>query len=656
VIPNIRPRSRSATPISETEWPPSHTVQRPHPLRSSVEPALTRPPTRSPIKASNIPNPEPCSKPTARPLHSEAPELRPPSESSSPSSHLLVVEETKLLRRPPYVHTRREVLRKVPPPRQPIPIAHSQGETVILVPNSDTSLSYSQSLSQQQSSQSQSQPLNSSQPVILSQLAFLSKAQEPPGLQQGAILVNNGLAGSPVDDHPKTVFSDYPSQDYDGDRSSPNVSPSNKGAFIRASQDNDNIGEYLVGHRNDCVHRNVLSPNPHRCDKGSTELVNTSPIVKDQSPVSDGHDRDIPFDKPNAKENDARVSASEASEDPTWKRISPRFDRSHVLDDDDAQTHVILFGPSLRSNSSSQAQLPSQTQPSSQTQQPTPPASEIIPFPVLKRNGVTEAFDRSSTSPSRDSLIAEDSLHLITQSEVGQGQYDPQEWKEPSFLKTRLNAKSSITPRGQLKKGKVDGPVPSSRPTSASRTLKSSLPANEGGSSRTQGQLSNTSTTTSQQRGISSSSSHDDHKTDPSKRSMPTSLTLEQRARHEDDLTTHPGPAMGASTRLEPRSRTTKRGRSSILDDDTAENEPARERAKKKRKVVDAPRREDAGTNASRDRQAQQGSKLNGFTVNLDRIRLEDLRYPVVTWDRINEIIQGVDEDRAGQDSREMIS
>ena len=555
------------------------------------------------------------------------------------------------------MHTRREVLRKVSPPRQPIPIPHSQGETVILVPNSDTSLSYSQSLSQQQSqSRSQSQPLNSSQPVILSQLASLSKGWEPPDLQKG-----------PVDNHAKTLLSDYPSLDYDGDRSSPGVSPPGKRPFIRAShrqvssredrrgtkgaEDNDNIGEYPVGHPNNCVHRDVRSPNSRRGKDGSTELTNASPIINAQSPVSDGHDVGIPFDRKDTKENDARVSASQAFVDLTKKRIFSGA-RDKPLDDDDAaETHVILFGSSLRSNVSSQMQ------------QPSPPLSDIIPFQVLKRNRETEASDRSSTSAPGDSLTGEGRHSLITEPEVGQGQYDPQEWKEPSFLRSRSNmigAESRITPRGQLTRSKLDESVPPSRPTSVPQTFKPSPSVNEGGSSRKQGQLSNVSTTASQQRGILSSSSHGDHKTDSSKRGTPTSRTLVQRARHEDNLTTRQGPATEADMRLESRLRSTKRERTLIVDDSTTGSEPTRERAKKKRKVVDVPRleegHEDAGVDAFRNKQAQQRSKLNGFTVNLDRIKLDDLKYPVVTWDRINEIIQGLDEDRAREGSREMVS
>ncbi|KAG6899978.1 hypothetical protein C0993_004746 [Termitomyces sp. T159_Od127] len=120
-------QTRSATPFSEAEWPPSELH------RDDTPPSSPRP-------ASSPPTPP------------------------SPLETLSIVHETMLASSSPQLE---DVSRKVPRPPQPFKSDRLLAEPIILAPDSDLSLSQSQSQSQ-------------SQPVVLSQL---SQHERPPSLQ-----------------------------------------------------------------------------------------------------------------------------------------------------------------------------------------------------------------------------------------------------------------------------------------------------------------------------------------------------------------------------------------------------------------------------------------------------------------------------------------
>ncbi|KAG6820984.1 hypothetical protein H0H93_008613 [Arthromyces matolae] len=174
-------RSRSATPLSEAEWPPSEAQCNQTPVPSEF---LISSPNRL-IVPSSYPSPYPT--PAQRRCEALSP-------ASSPNDfHSLVRNSESLLESHPlkssnttfaqdtvlnlpstlspavYSH---HISRKVPRPPQPFKSDRLLADAIILVEDSDPSLSYSQSQSQSQS-QSLSQSL--SQPVVLSQLSQLKR-------------------------------------------------------------------------------------------------------------------------------------------------------------------------------------------------------------------------------------------------------------------------------------------------------------------------------------------------------------------------------------------------------------------------------------------------------------------------------------------------
>jgi len=149
-------RSRSATPISS--WSPT-----PNPMNNSPARHNEDDPLESKTSATSglidVPSSIPAPTPAQRARPSPAPQSSPVPLSSLP------VDESLLSARNANTHAspsmQREVQRRVPLP-SPKSVIHGDGPPLILVPNSDTSVTASQSIPLSQS-QSQSQPQKGSE-------------------------------------------------------------------------------------------------------------------------------------------------------------------------------------------------------------------------------------------------------------------------------------------------------------------------------------------------------------------------------------------------------------------------------------------------------------------------------------------------------------
>lgn len=184
-------RSRSATPISS--WSPT-----PNPVNSSPARHDEDNPLESKTSATSglidVPSSIPAPTPAQRARPSPAPQSSPVPFSSLPVDESLLSARNANTRASPFLQ--REVQRRVPLPL-PKSVIHGDGPPLVLVPNSDTSVTASQSIPLSQS-QSQSQPQKGSK--------YYPEDEEEPEDQR-----TNDLAP------------ELSSQDevYDGDQSSP---------------------------------------------------------------------------------------------------------------------------------------------------------------------------------------------------------------------------------------------------------------------------------------------------------------------------------------------------------------------------------------------------------------------------------------------------
>ncbi|KAF8070198.1 hypothetical protein FPV67DRAFT_1754886 [Lyophyllum atratum] len=626
-------RSRSATPFSEEEWPQSdhpHIPSSPAPPSPSL--AQARPNAtssshpRPPTPAQRIPrkkSPTPSSSSTPLPTQSVVgletyAEPLPPSSPPLPS-HVTIAPETVLIPSPtisPPTHTRGEVMRRVPRPPQPIkslPLA----DPIILAPNSDNSLSFSQSQLQTQSqslSQSQSRSrkkiLGSSQPVVLSQLSELAR----PRKRHEAELQSLEEPGEHIQ------------------RDSGNIDHVHGSLFSQDVTQAHDYGDLASPWKSSVRH------DTHTLAKGSRSVLASPP--SDPSETDDDDDDGDPF---NAEPSSPDYGDDEASlvVNPGTQLHLPQDDNSNMtmgdpenpepkgrrevetiphplddevdmldadqeLDEDDAQTHIDLFGPSAPLTHSSRSE-----------HAPSPAASlarsEAVARPVSKQPSEGPDAVQEPVAP-----------------------YQPSAWVLPSFLQPSsskskaadiLNQRPIVTTTTiKPKSGSDPVNAPTPHALTRSRLANRFLPAShiQDASASTVSAASET-----HPEGQRQATSRNDQNSDP--------------FRH-----LRPSPEIGVVT-----SQGTKRGRDAVSDDSLTRETSLRS-AKKRRREKD--RRDNDDDHDAAKMQLSSGpqpDEENKPTVKsllrprrLSGLLLREQKQPLITWQALCNILLETDRDR----------
>jgi hypothetical protein len=285
------------------------------------------------------------------------------------------------------------VIRKVPRPPQPIPPNQSEsGPTQILVPNSDTSLSYSQS---QPLSQSQSHSLDevpeSSQPVVLSQLSPFSKPRKDldPVVENSIDVNADNDRDAVAEQGPLFSVSFDEDVPYEGDLSS--LDPANEEYQSSPLYSmSDLVDASMIAQPADSQHQTEEIHADSIDDDAPVEFQ----IRRDAVPLSANHETTM--------------------------------DVTQELDEDDAQIHHELFGSSYISQSQGSLQR------------------EYVPGP--------QADPDHSRLPKSPIAVITDNTQPTPEGDAGTGvgvvQHDAKAWSAPSFLRpsSSVNTKTSRTP------------------------------------------------------------------------------------------------------------------------------------------------------------------------------------------------------------------
>ena len=386
----------SSPGIPITNWSPSPSPARRKPLSPLPSTNWAAPVSPTSFALSSHPT---APTPEQRPRNTTG--ALPPS--SPPPESEIIAHETVLLPPPTILqpsHDKYPVIRKVPRPPQPVPVNESDfGPTQILVPNSDTSLSFSQSqpLSQSQSHSVQEVP-ESSQPVVLSQLSFskprkdidatnpfVERASEPD-VDDGR---NTAAKGDPL--FSGTLDEDAP---YAGDQSSLDHAHEESPSQIHVNGDptEEGITDASI----------IVQPTVTRRQAEDSHNQATAEAQHDTEPLS-------------VKDDNRDGVTMEVIQD---------------LDEDDAQIHYKLSGSSYSSP------------PRNSPQQHSPPR-EYVHAPSGGIGAHADADhsqsmlnSRSSTAFIRRSTPKGDViLNRTTGTSVGVVQHDGDAWSAPSFLR-----------------------------------------------------------------------------------------------------------------------------------------------------------------------------------------------------------------------------
>ncbi|RDB16980.1 hypothetical protein Hypma_002651 [Hypsizygus marmoreus] len=671
--PEKEPRSRSATPFSDQEWPatdPAHEMSNQSP--SSPSPAQRSPslsPTKPTAQAPTFPSSQAPSVLTSQ-LLPPTPAQRtprtkrlalPPSSPPSPSQ----AQETVLLPPPtlsPPTHARREVTRKVPRPLQPPPPSHS-ADPIVLVPNSDTSLSYSQSQSQ---SLSQSQQKSLSQPVVLSQLSALARTRKLPETRHEPTTTDDvDMRDDEQDDttnFPNSLFSSQ-GKDYDGDQSSPShsepseprkllavPSPLSHSDSKHTDGDDEKDGDLYAGEGSE-PRPSTLSDHPESED----ELAGAS-LVVEASASQDSNDA---------------VATADITMNPVQE-----------LDEDDAQTHVELFGPtqehsewlsphehgdiqtgSEKVKEPDTRHLPHETH----RRQQLSSKSDLTPLPLSAVSSETDG--KGSRSGPTDDVPVAPSNHIAV---VGEVQHDAVSWSAPSFLRASSSKSKSTVSKSTTSAASVAArrSISNSRsvPTPPPHALKRSRLVNGSSENVTTTKLPEkphldaTPSSTLRNRPQGAPLAPGDQNNDPFQHSTREAMTPQlSKQVYRSKETSQPSDTRDAQT------QGNKRGRDVASDDGRASDEASHHHhMRKKRKVEPQPdtRNKEAIPDDDDDEvvfiKAEYRSqvtvvksgvkrKLNGYTVNLDKIVLADEKEPWMDWKTLYEIMLRTDESRGDQ-------
>ena len=283
-----------------------------------------------------------------------------------------------------------------------VPHESDFGPTQILVPNSDTSLSFSQS---QPPSQSQSHSLEEvpecSQPVILSQLSALSKPRNDidttnPFVERASDPDADGGRDTAAKEDP--LFSGTLDEEnpYEGDQSS----------LDRANEESPKQ-----------IHVNGSCSQPPTY---SIQPSVTQRHAEDRLPNIVGNDTDIG--------QQATAEAQSATEPLSIKKLnhdSMTIDVTQDLDEDYAQIRRELSSPSYSS------------QPRNSPQQHSPP--EECPLSPARGIGVHAGADYSQSVLNSSTAVIADSRRSTPNGTLGAGvsmvQHDADAWSAPSFLR-----------------------------------------------------------------------------------------------------------------------------------------------------------------------------------------------------------------------------
>ncbi|KAF5386034.1 hypothetical protein D9615_002493 [Tricholomella constricta] len=523
-------RSRSATPFSETAWPPSDLpplATSPPPPSPSLVPA--KPDTvssshpRPPTPAQRTPRKWPQSlPPSSPPLPTQPDEIEthtnaiPPLLTPLPSkaSETVLVPSSTIS---PSTHARREVTRKVPRPPQPLQSTAPMGKPVILAPDSDTSHSYGQIQPQSQSqsnwnsqSQSQSQSQKEAPLLILSQISAIAGGKRPePELQRSgeiepeqAINADEEGVGHVTDPLFTQAFSQ--ADGYDGDHSSPWKSPATYSSFlasaaakpvpaslasdhsqIKDEEEEENTFNTKPAASLDPRNENALS-NGHLgeasvavepavtqlqgsddedLDPGDRESVGVDEAELDPEPLDDNLDLE-PSEIHNLSEAEPDFHPPK---DDLVKKSSQAIDFTRELDDDDAQSHLNLFGCSA----------------------PPPDAPWNIehvasPAEAVAATKVGPGLDQAPRFPeeppghtNQTDFIKYKNDNNVTSDvdadpRVDEVQHQPCAWAAPSFLKR--NSRSTHKPLATTSTAQLPSPIHLSRAPAPHALRKSRLP------------------------------------------------------------------------------------------------------------------------------------------------------------------------------------
>ena len=508
-----------------------------------------------------------------------------PPSSPPPSEVEIVASETVLLPATPlFGRDRYPVVRKVPRPLQPVPPRQLDSSfPQILVPNSDTSLSYSQS-----QPQSQSQPLTrdevpeSSQPVVLSQLSSLSKPQKHTGANTPHVEVVDVKAEKTKNVENDTRFSGSFNEDtpYDGDQSSLDHPNQELPQYVKQSHSN--------GH---------FFPADPPYSHNKEGLLGASVIFK---PIGTQYQAEVRVASIDDDAPDATVQA------PAHHHTGvPSLDHSDHetidvilrLDEDDAQIHHEL------SNSRC--------------------SSQGLDFPWRHSSGAPGAEGDTrmpKTFVADKRLEDDDSLTRATGMIVNIVQHDADAWSAPSFLRHPSNTNTTTTKSA----------------SSSTNALPHALGQSNAANMKTDRRL---------KRSISQESSISRHrhlKPPADQNRDPTAPRApRQRPKKLEQVAKETPLALASST-----SQLNKRRKDTTSDSaDPSPHAKKRRVGVEQKATINDPRAE-KGHVTSLKAVEHGGRKLSGYTPNLSRIVLGDQPQPLVSWWHLRDILLKTKRDR----------
>ncbi|KAF8224955.1 hypothetical protein L208DRAFT_1409210 [Tricholoma matsutake] len=580
-------QSRESSPgIPFTDWSPSPP---PAPRKPCSPPPVTSW-TVSFTQTSSVPSSQPDA-PTPAQRQKGRIEALPPS--SPPPEFEVIAHETVLLPSLPS-HDRYTVIRKVLRPPQPAPPNQSDsGLTQILVPNSDTSLPYSQSQPQSHSL-SQEVP-ESSQPVILSQLSALSKPRKD--LDAIDAFVNKSDSANAGDGRDvaagKSSLSSFSGRfnedaSYEGDYSS--LEPANEQSPRRKT------------YQNGCISSPHSTSSPHGNNKGPTGVsMIPQPTVTQQQATEIRSD--------NIDGDDAPV-VSQVQYDAVLNHMAIAV--TQKCDEDDAQIHRELFGPSYVSQSrdSSQRHPPGEYIPDPPTSDQARADPNYSQLPSRSPTGAIAADNTQLT------LVGDTIFNRTPETGISVVQHDANAWSAPSFLR---QSSSTNTKTSRSTSSSTDALPPAlgkskaANTNSAERGLRASLSRK---ASLTRNRLPRV-----------------DQNQDPTAPSVP--LHPKKLAQAQK---TPLAPSLTSS-----QSRPNKR-RKDITSDTESMPELSRPHAKKRK--VERTAQMKVGKVGQTTAENGEGEKLNGFSANLDGIVLAEQRLPLIDWWRLRDIMLNTARDR----------
>jgi len=323
------------------------------------------------------------------------------------------------------IHQRRSVTRKVPRPPDPLPPNRATGPARILVPNSDTSGTASQSLSQ---SQSQSQPHDASQPVILPRLPTLPVTQKHEHQTWGEDISagpadHNSLFSSPGRSQPES---------YDGDRSSPARS--------------------VVKRIRSLPHKGP--PSHDREEVVANTFTVALPGIS-RKPVDDSETENKSGDKGEGDPHEVDDLQNDIDEEQVESRSVVQDRPEDKLDGDDAQTDEQLFGPRAHPRILALVEDRTLFAPQSTPALANKPTTDILLHSCTSNDPIKQSYHGPSllwslqdhphslptpeppSSPRSATLggtIKYMSRRSAIQLDVRAVEHDAEAWKAPSFL------------------------------------------------------------------------------------------------------------------------------------------------------------------------------------------------------------------------------